>query len=375
MVYMTAAMPVFAGFVSLAVDVAHVRIVKTELQFAADAASRAAATGLGTSTTTATNNAVAVAADNYADGTSVTVSSSTDVQLGSWSNGTFTVLTGSAQSGANAVRVSASRTAAKSNAVSLYFANVIGLTSCDVTCTSTAYLSPGTLTGMVGLSYITLHNNLFVGSYSSSVTTTPTQGSAGSNGLVQSNGAISGVTGSGNVIHGNVDLGPSGSTAVVTVTGTTTTVSTITEPSVTAQVVTNPGGVSQTPTVNGTVSWPGGTYYLTSLTMNGGTINFTGPATIYLNGNANIQDSDTIAAYDGLPANLVIYETSGYTFSIHDHNNITCSLIMPGSTFIGHDSDNWYGGLIGGNITWHDNDSFYCDQSLSGSTGGVSIVQ
>ena len=373
----TVGMVAFAGFVSLGVDVAHVRLVKIQLQSAADASARYAAVGSQTSLAQAKNNAVAAAADNTADGTTVDVDPSRDVDFGTWdsSHKTFTVLTGAQQSNANAVRVWVRRTAARSNAVSLFFGPMVGKSSSDVSVSSIAVYTQPTPTGIIGLNSISNHSNLFVGSYDSHTTTTPTQNSAGSNALMSSNGAISG----NGKEQGNAKLGPSGSVSGITVTGSTTYSSTpIAVPGVTMQVVTNPGGVSQAPNLSSgqTVTWPGGTYYFTSLTLaNNITINFSGPATIYLDGNASIQDFNTIMAYNGIPGNLKIIQSSGNTFSLHDSNNVYAQLDSPGGALnFAHDHDTWYGSVVAQSITVHDNDNFFYDVQIT-QPGGVATVQ
>ena len=135
LIYVTVGMIAFAGIVSLAVDVGHGRLVKTQLQNAADAAARYAAAGMQTSITVAKSNAVSAAGNNTADGSSVVVDPNNDVEFGSWdkTNHTFTVLTGAALSGADAVRVTCRRTAARGNPVPLTFEPVIGHSTCDVT--------------------------------------------------------------------------------------------------------------------------------------------------------------------------------------------------------------------------------------------------
>ena len=377
LVYTAVGMVAFAGFVSLGVDVAHVRTVKIQLQNAADASARYAVTGMQTSLAQAKNNAVAAAADNTADGTTVVVDSNQDVDFGTWdpSNKTFTVLAGQQQSSANAVRVWVRRTAARGDPVSLFFGPVIGKSTSDVTVSSIAMYTQPTPTGVIGLDSITTHNHLFVGSYDSSATTTPTENSAGSNAAMYSNGAISG----SGTEQGNARLGPNGSVSGITVTGSTTNSSTpISVPGVTMQVVTNPGGVSQAPNLsNGqTVTWPAGTYYFTSLTLaNNISINFAGPATIYLDGNADIHDNNTITAYNGVPGNLKIIQSSGNTFTLHDNNSVYAQLISPGGALnFAHDNDSWYGSVVAQSILVHDNDSFFYDVQIT-QPGGVATVQ
>ena len=378
LIYTTIGMVAFAGFVSLGIDVAHVRMVKIQLQTAADASARYAIMGLESSgVAAAQNNAVTAAGENTADGTSVTVDPNQDVDFGTWdpSHQTFTVLTGPQRSSANAVRVWARRTTARGDPVSLFFAPVIGKSSSDVTVSSIASYTPPVPTGLIGLDSISTHNHLFVGSYDSSVTTTPTEDSAGSNAAMYSNGAISG---SGKE-QGNARLGPGGSIGGITVTGSTTYSSTpISVPSVTMQLVTNPGGISQAPSLsnNQTVTWPGGTYYFTSLTLaNNININFSGPATIYLDGSADIHDNNTLMAYNGVPGNLKIIQSNGNAFTLHDNNSVYAQLVSPGGALnFAHDNDSWYGSVVAQSITVHDNDNFFYDVQLS-QTGGVTTVR
>src|SRR4051812_26939322 len=103
-------MVVFIGFASMGVDLGRVQLAKTELQRAADAASRAAASALPD-----VNETLALAQQyanaNLADGSSVQIQTNQDVEFGKWDvvNHTFAVLTGSARSDSNAVRISLRR--------------------------------------------------------------------------------------------------------------------------------------------------------------------------------------------------------------------------------------------------------------------------
>ena len=104
---------------------------------AADAAARAACATLPQGTTAAQNVAIAIAANNYADGSPVTLNASTDIQFLNWTSSTsYTVL--SSASGANAVRVYARRTAASGNPIPMLFAMVLGKPSLDVIASSVA---------------------------------------------------------------------------------------------------------------------------------------------------------------------------------------------------------------------------------------------
>lgn len=140
LIYVTVAMTVLMAIGSLAVDLGRVQVVKTELQRAADAASRYAASSLAQGISVARTAAVTAAGENLADGTSVALDSTNDIDFGSWDSTTrtFTVLTGPAQTSSNAVRVSARRVSSRGTAVPLMFARVLGRTSCDAQAVSVA---------------------------------------------------------------------------------------------------------------------------------------------------------------------------------------------------------------------------------------------
>jgi Flp pilus assembly protein TadG len=139
LIYISVAMFVFMGMTSLVVDCARVRVVKMQLQAAADAAARYAVTGLPVAAT-ARSKAVTSAGENSADGTPVVVDSTLDVDIGIWdsSTKTFTVLTGVWEPSATAVRVTARRTSARGNAISTYFGKLVGMSTVNVTVSAVA---------------------------------------------------------------------------------------------------------------------------------------------------------------------------------------------------------------------------------------------
>src|SRR4051794_233722 len=130
--YCIVVMTVMVALCSMGVDYARVQLTKTELQRAADAAARYAATGLANDPAAARANAIAAAKDNLADGKPVVLLNS-DIEMGRWDPiaRKFTVLGGSSEDFANAVRVTAVRSAARGNAVPLTFARVLGQSFCE----------------------------------------------------------------------------------------------------------------------------------------------------------------------------------------------------------------------------------------------------
>ena len=375
LIYPTVAMTALMGFCSLGVDWRHVELVKTELQRSADAAALAGAGGLPGGVTTAQNLAVQYAGYNTTDGAPVVLDPSTDVEFGTWdwAARSFTVLTGSARSNANAMRITARR-----NGVPLMGMRILGKSAQNVTASAIATRNPPA--GIIGLNGIALHTRNFVASYTSSVTTSPNRTTYNTNGRLASNGVIGTGGVSPNNLYGTVTLGSSGSVdATVSVSGSTNSLASgiATPTGVTMTVVSNPGGVSQTPNLNGNVTWSGGTYYFTSLTMsNGVALTFSGPATIYLDGNATLHDSDSITAYNNKPANLKICQAAGKTFDAHDDCTFVGQMQSPGATLPVHDRFTSQGSLLFQTISIHDSANIFFDEALSGSSGGgASLVK
>ena len=378
LVYLTVTMVALVAFVSLAVDLGRVQVVRGELQLAADAAARHAAAGLNAGVAAAESNAVNAAKDNSADGTPVVLDPDTDIEYGIFNDATktFTALPSAAWSTATAVRVTARRTAASGNPVPLHFARVVGRTNHDVRAQSVARYRPNPqISGIAGLNGITMKNNAFVGSYNSGATTTPTQATAVSGGSLYSNGAIT--AGNGNNLKGNVVLGPSApAVSGISVTGTTTQTPKVIAAPAEAEwaPAPNPGGTPQNYTANGDVTLPGGTYWFTSLVVNG-TLTFSGPATVTVNG--PIEINGALRAYDLIPGNLKVYQLGANTFADSDGNgnniDIVADVSAPLATLVAKNKLLFRGRLIAGTIEVKNNADLFYDVNLGG-TGGSKVV-
>ena len=211
------------GFVSLAVDWGRVQLVKTQLQKAADASARAAVSQVSVSVSAAQNAAVAYGSNNLVDGTPLVIDPNNDIDFGTWNTGshTFTVLSGAARSGANAIRITASRTSAKGNAIVRWFKPLAGQDTVDINVKSIACITAGASpnSGLQGLSSVSTWAGAFVASYDSNVLTNPTHGTSSSQGLLGSNGTISGL---GSTLNGSLIRGPSSTNSGFTISGTNT---------------------------------------------------------------------------------------------------------------------------------------------------------
>jgi Flp pilus assembly protein TadG len=136
-VYVTVSLVTMVGFCSLAVDVGRAQLSKTQLHRVADSAARSAALGIPTGSSYA--DAANIASFNLVDGTPVTIKT-TDVVLGYWDTSTRTFTAGG--SNINAAHVTVHRTKANGNPITLYFAQVLGFNTVDVSASATAMLIP-----------------------------------------------------------------------------------------------------------------------------------------------------------------------------------------------------------------------------------------
>jgi Flp pilus assembly protein TadG len=131
LIYATVIMATMIAFTSLAVDLGRAQLAKSELHAAADAAARYGAQGFPNSSITA--NAIAAAADNKVDGVSLVLQNS-DITQGYWNGNTFSTSGG----GVSAVRVIAHRSNSRGTAIPLYFTQLFGRQTVDLTVTSVA---------------------------------------------------------------------------------------------------------------------------------------------------------------------------------------------------------------------------------------------
>lgn len=372
MMYTIVALTVLIGFCSLAVDLGRVQMVKTELRRAADAAARAGAASVATGTTQARADAITYAGYNTADGTGVALQAA-DVETGKWASGAFTVN----GSPANAVRVTARRTTARGNPVRLAFAPMIGRDTCDVTAMAVATVSSSMPTGFIGLQGITAKNNLIAASYNSSSTTSPNASHHTDNAALGSNGPID--MQNNNDLYGIEVLGPSATSDGIDVHGSTIHLtSAIPTPADPAWAPTgNPGGIAQNYTVNSNTTLPGGTYWFTSLTINKN-LSFSGPATLYVNGNISV--GADVTAYGQVPSNLSIYQLGiNRTFGDPAANgmDIIACISAPGSDFSAKNNAKWRGRMVFRKIEFKNGADLYYDEASGAAVGGggISLVQ
>ncbi|HWE98154.1 MAG TPA: pilus assembly protein TadG-related protein [Tepidisphaeraceae bacterium] len=380
MIYMMLAMVTFVGFVTLAVDLGHGRLVKNQLQGTADAAARSAATGLSTNVTTAQNNAVAVAVANSADGTAVVVDPTNDVVFGTWdyTAHTFTVLSGAARSNANAVRVTCGRTTAKSDAVKLSFGGFVGRPTVDVTASATAAVP--TPHGIVGLNGITMSGTAYTDSYDASVAAYAA-GSAGNLGSISSNSNIALATAS---VHGSALAGIGDSVSGGTVIGTRGSVTTpLVGPAVSVgnYATTNDNANVTAYMSSGSFSiggstaatMPGGNYYFKDFLMSGtSTLTITGPVTIYVTGQVNL--SGSVNTPSNLPSSLKLEVASTQDVVLSGSTKFFMDVYAPQSAVTVSGTGGLFGSVVGSTLSLSAGSAIHYDTSLN-SGWGIRIVQ
>jgi hypothetical protein len=368
--YMSFAMVGLCGFCSVAVDYGRVQVVKTELRRAADASARAAVSALPDYSTGATL-AVDYASKNTADGQPVALVASTDVEFGKWSNGTFTVLTGSARSSANAVRVTARRTTARGNATPLLFGKVIGAASCDASASAIAAIKQSPVMNVVGINGFTMNGNDHIDSYDSSKGSYDVQ-TAGSNVNVASNGNVS-LTGSSD-LDGNVFYGSGSAPASGSISGTVEKL----DQALSYPLPTLPA----TYTSHGSVSLKGGqsitlssgNHYFTSLSMGGkSSLKVTGPVNVYVQGAFSMDGNSAIATAGDKPSNLAIFVMSSSPVNL-GNNNLYATVYAPLSAVTMNGNADLFGGIVGATIQMNGNNTIHYDVTLNGTPLPPRIV-
>ena len=327
LVYVTAAFVALAALGSLAVDLGRVYLVRSELQLAADAAARYAAAGfVDGGITGAEDNAVNAADDNTADGTPVVLQPAEDIEFGTWNASTrqFTTLAGPARAGADAIRVIARRTSARRNAVPLGLGRVVGLTSCDAQATSVARLARRGGAAFVGIGQMQVGNNVVIAGYNSAAGA-PGGANLNDSVTIGSNGQTE--IGNNGEFGGSVLLGPLGSFSGPSVTVDRLT-SVLSYPPVESPTVASSGALFVPSHTTRTLA--GGTHSFTSVTLDEhAELIFTGPATVYVDGDLNAANDPVVMGFDSLPGNLRIRVRGSHQVSFGNNASLYYDINLP----------------------------------------------
>ncbi len=373
-IYMTILMVVMIALASLAVDVGHVQVTKTELRRALDAAALYGARGVTDGTAIA--KAQSAASSNSVDGNALSLSTS-EISTGTWNTSSLTFSAGG--SSPNSVKVTTSRT------VSMHFARAIGFNTCTVTAQAIALNKPGGY-GVVGLNYIKMGGNSSDSYWSSSG-----YSSGGNKGSIASNGDIS-LTGS-SYVHGDAWPGVGKSVNDPTKVGGTSTAlnSPLNYPPASAgsyattndnsqlpsNIVTNTGGTNLS-VGNKKATIPAGTYYINDISMGAnGMLTLSGPVVFYVYGSIN--STGGFVTNGNLPKNLQIYmvsDTSGNapgSVTLGGNSALYANIYAPQSAFSMAGTGDFYGQLVALSIDMTGTSQIHYDLDLTGP-GGITLV-
>ena len=373
---------VLIGFAGLVVDVGHLFVIDSSLQTAADSASLAAAASLGYGPDEAKAQAKLFAQKHGIHGSPVALLLS-DIELGTWDKGTktFTVLAPDQEASADTVRVTAQRSSARNNPISLFFMRVFGHETSDVGVISVAYAQGGLCGAIIGEKRVTLNSSTTTDSYD---TGQYSPANAKNNGDVCSCGDIelnssSGVNGDANPGEGHEVTLNSDSY----VTGSTKPGACPELPPVelgTIATMNDNGNIGLTeegedPFSSGpydlevnnsdTLILPGGEYYFTSFELNSAsTIVIEGPTVMYVTGPFTLNSSGIVNPGHN-PADLIIFVSSIEEVSINSSTDFYGVIYAPNAQVVINSSSNFFGALMADEVTFNSSVEFHYDESLN----------
>ena len=342
-VFVLLSLTILISFAAFAVDIGHLSVTKSEMQNAADAAALSSARGLLKSPGQARVAAMNAADLNTAAGEAITLIPGTDVELGTWDTetATFTVLTGTNEHNADAVRISVLRTAERGNPIALYFGPLLGTANSDLRQFAIAQMEIPTCGRFVGIDSAAVSSG-YVDSYDSSLGTydsqTPSaEGHVCSNKNIVVKAPVYGDASAGDDYDVTIQSGGS-------VSGDTDSHPPKTYPPPTignaASVNDNDkivpaywsGGKLGIPS-NKSIEFSGGVIYASDLSING-ELRITGPTTIYVEDKLSIAGEGIVNLFQ-VPADLKIYlmDNSGGGSTIAGSADMYGVIYGPGADF------------------------------------------
>jgi len=368
-VYVAIVLVAVMAIASLAVDLGRAQCAKTELHRAAYAAARYGATGIDDGT--AITKAIAAAADNLVDGTPLVLDNNLpgnpkDVEVGNF-DPTLTPRFSATRTPANAVRVTARRTAERGTAIPLLFARVVGSKSCDLNVTSIA-MRGDVDPNFIGLKELSAKNNTSVG-YD------PTLGAPSSidpkgGASIASNGSIK--FGQPPSILGSVLIGPDGKYNQAS-PSPKRLAEDLDYPDTETPPVVAGGNLN----VNGVVHISGGgTLAYSSITIeNNSTLIFDNPTTVYVMNDIAFKQSGEIKPASGLPKDLKIriVGSGSSTMGGKNSNNVsvTAQIYAPNTDFIANNNGELRGTALFRSISATNTLSLYYDITNKSVVSGL----
>lgn len=379
-VLMASLLVVLVGAGAVAVDIGYQRVVGEQLQAGLDAAAIAASNRLDVSPEAARTAAVSMASLNVAGDHAIEIIDD-DVEIGTWdaTAGTFTVLSGAAESGGNAVRVSRNV-----NDVPTFMARAFGVGSLSVSRVAIAGTTGSGVAqcGVLASTNAQINGNWSADSYDSDTGSyADTQGSSAgvcSNGSVTANGHAN-VQGS--VFYGR-DSGDSASVSgSVTISGKVEKLpEEVVMPSADSSAArtsndnasiprTSSGkralsGTSFSMNARDTLTLAAGTYYFTSFSLNGqAVLKVSGAVTIYVAGDVHANGGG-ILNQTSAPANLTVYVDGSRSVEVNGGADFYGSIIAPDSEAHLNGNADFYGILVAERVELNGNGAFHEDLAM-----------
>ena len=372
LVLQTFILVVLLGVATLAVEYGRLQLASQSLQSGADAAARAAASGLAADLATARQRGKHVASLNTVDGQALVLLDG-DFTFGRWDTSTRTLQSASGND-IDAVGVTAVRSQARDNAIPLLFASIFGMNSPDLSRTAVARITRPNSFGIVGLDRVTLDSNARTDSYNSAMGSysgawSPDRGTVASNGpvILKSNSVIQ-----GDALAGTNASLPSGGN----VTGTRGNLSeTLSFPPVNAAPYSfsnNNNALLPSSVRSGqdliilgdtTVNMPAGIYYFRDFIMDSNTrLNVTGPATIYVTRNITITSNARSSAHR--PQNLQLKVIGSGSVLFDSNAGFHADLYAPQSSVTFDSNVQFHGSVVAKTLLLNSNSQIHYDESL-----------
>jgi len=378
---------VLIGMVAFSIDCGMIVAARTQLQAAADAGARAGASSLRSGPSSAIASAKQFAESNNVIGGKVSIVTSEDIELGRWNKTTktFTPLTGSGQTNANAVRVTCQIRQSRGNELKLFFAPIFGIFSSDITAQAVAINSPILCGPFVGLEEVKI-NGSYTDSYNSE-NGSYGNGPIGNQGHVCSNNLIS-LLGSNTVVHGDAHPGPGRS---VSGSGYATgSMTPLTTPLVKSAV---DFGSSATVNSNGSLpasildkkgkfelsskqnfSIPPGTYYFSSFKLGSqSTLTINSKVTIFCTGDFDASGG-AISNTTELPGNCQLYVT-GTSAKLSGNSQFFGVVYAPTADVKRDGNSDFFGVAVGRTLESSGNGGLHYDESLGYLDGVPPVTQ
>jgi Flp pilus assembly protein TadG len=365
--------------VAFAVDVGYIVHVKTELQRTADACAMAGVMYLP-SEAAASTAAQEVAAQNPS-GSEIIVSAS-DVEFGHWDRDTASFVVGTP---VNAIRVTARRTEATGNPVTLFFAKIMGQTTTDVTANAIAMFDNELCGPLIGIDSVSVPGTPETDSYDASAGAYDPASGGDEAGLC-SDGPI---TISGNaVVNGSArsgmgyDVTMNGGAIVTGSTGSRLRSLELPLVDASAAAASNnnlnapliPRGNSQYSPIdnqgnfslgaNETYTLPPGTYYFNDFSLSGqAELTIVGNTVIYLTGDLTRTGGVTVNNNTQVPSNLQFQMTGG-TANINSTNDFYGTIYAPNTDVSLSGSADLFGVIVGKTLNVGGTGEVHYDESL-----------